>query len=346
MGAVKLSILDPVTISPGLNSGQAMHQSIELACLAEQLGYSRYWIVEHHAVHYEATPAPEVLTAMILQHTQKIKVGMGGILLNYHNPYKMAEVVKSLHVLFPHRFEIGIGRGSSGEIADYALNSSRIHHSSRIHQQNPQDYVTVLAEFLHWLGNDFPENHQFSQIPIMRDVQSVPPVWILAATLHSARQAATMGLNLAWGAFINPADSINGLCEYRQHFTTSKWAVSQQQAQDILAVRVIVADTQQQAERLAMPVRLLFKIRREQKIMPQHMLTAEQAITQAGEIFPAEQQIWPMYVVGDQQQVYTKLNTMLEQSQASEIMIQDVLPNSEYRKYTYHTLAKLFHLQG
>lgn len=338
MAKVKLSILDPVTISPGVNSAQAMRQVTELACLAEQLGYHRYWIVEHHGVHYEATPAPEILVCSILQHTQRIKAGIGGILLNYHNPYKMAEVVKSLYGLFPARFEIGIGRSSSGAIADYALSNNRIN------QQHQPDYDQRLTEFLHWLGNDFPAEDVFSQIPVMRDQDGSPDIWLLAATLHSAVKAADMGLKLAWGAFINPADSVAGFSQYRQHFTAGKFAVSHEKPHSMLAVRVIVAKTQQQAEQLAMPVRLLFRLRREQNIMPLHMPTVAEAIQQAGTVFPAEQQAWPVYVIGDQQQVYDKLTAMLEQTQADELIIQDVLPDMEYRKYSLQTLARLFNL--
>lgn len=340
MQNIKLSILDPVTISPGLSSSEAIRQSIELAGLADQLGFSRYWIVEHHAVHYEATPAPEILVAVILQHTQRINVGIGGILLNYHNPYKIAEVVKSLHTLFPQRFEIGVGRSSSGELADFALNNIRLS------RQQEADYDTVLTEFLHWLGGDFPPENVFSKIPIMRDVPDFPAIWLLAASPHSARKAASLGLKLAWAAFINPEHTINGFDQYRQNFAPDRFRVSQAKPQTMLAVRVIIADTQQQAEQLAMPARWLFKLRREQNIMPAQMLTAEQAIKQAGTIFPAEQVPWPMYVIGDQQQVYRRLCEMLEQTKTTELIIQDVLPNIEYRKYTFRTLAKLFRLDS
>lgn len=317
-----------------------MEQSIELVNFAEELGYSRYWIVEHHAVHYEVTAAPEILVSAILHNTRKIKVGIGGIMLNYHNPYKMAEVVKTLHLLFPQRFEIGVGRGSSGVLADFALNNMRINRIDNA------DYDQVLQEFLHWLGNDFPAQHEFSQIPIMRDVNSTPDIWLLAATKQSAEKAGNLGLNLAWGAFINPADTVDGFAAYRRQFVPGIYRVSSAIPHNILAVRVIVAQTQQQAERLAMPVRWLFKQRREHHIMPQHMLTVDQAIQQAKGVFPAEQQPWPMYVIGDQQQVYARLSEMLEDTQAEEIMIQDVLPDIAQRKYTYQTLATLFHLES
>lgn len=332
---IKFSILDPIVIEPNSTSTQAIQNAIELAKFAEDLDFARYWIVEHHGVHYEATPAPEILAGAILSQTSKIRIGIGGFLLNNYSPYKIAEIIKSLNALYPNRMDFGIGHSVSGEIPDFALQANRTH-------LNDYQHNLAVEELLHWLDNDFPSDNPFSTIQIMRDQPKYPNIWAMAVSEQTAMHAAKLGINLACSAFHKPELAINSLNTYRENYQPARGSGSNQQPTDFLAIRLIVADTQEEAERLAMPMRFQFHQRRINKIMPLTTPTVDEAIQLAGEVWPAETSDWPMYVVGDKERVYRILNNMIEQTNVKEIVVQDVLPTLAMRKKMYSTLAELF----
>lgn len=332
---IKFSILDPIVIAPNSTSTEAMHNAIELAQFAESLDFARYWIVEHHGVHYEATPAPEILAGAILNKTSKIRVGIGGFLLNNYSPYKIAELIKSLNALYPDRLDFGIGHSQSGEIPDFALQANR---------NNPSHYEhsAALEELLHWLDNNFPKDHPFSTIPIMRDQPRYPNIWAMAVSEPTAIHAAKLGINLACSAFHKPELAINSLNMYRKHYHPARGTGSYAHPKDFLAIRLIIADTQEEAEQLAMPMRYQFHQRRINEIMPFTTPTVEEAIEFAGGVWPAESSDWPMYVIGDKEHVYRTLSNMIELTNVNEIVVQDVLPTLDLRKKMYTQLATLF----
>lgn len=327
---IKFSILDPVTIDVNSTSSQALQNSINLAKYVESIGFSRYWIVEHHGVHYEATPSPEILASAILAKTTKIKVGVGGFLLNNYSPYKVAEIIKSLNALYPNRIDFGIGQASSGQLADKALQVHRLNNDSYSHDQ-------AVDELLHWLRNDFNADNSFSTIPIMRDQPIYNNIWALSVTENSAKRAAKYGLNLACSAFHIPENAVGCIQAYHKHYQP----YVNSKARSLLSIRLVVADTQLEAEKLAMPMRYLFQQRRKFNIMPMVMPTIDEAIEAVGEILPAETADWPMYVIGDKQQVYRKLTKMIQLTGVNEIMLQDVLPTFAERKKMYQKVAEI-----
>ena len=122
---MKLSILDPIQKPRGKRSADALAASIELARAAERLGYTRYWIVEHHGIAFEANPAPEVFAVALAAATSRIRIGIGGVLINHYSPYKAAEALRTLNTMFPGRIDAGIGRATAGPLANSALKRLR-----------------------------------------------------------------------------------------------------------------------------------------------------------------------------------------------------------------------------
>lgn len=336
---MKLSILDPVQIPVGQTSGGAMRGSIELAQAAERLGYERYWLVEHHDVAYEACPAPEVLASAMAAATSTIRIGVGGLLLNHYSPYKAAEAIRTLGVLFPGRIDVGIGRATAGVRADTALKRLR-------EAEIPDDHDDQTAEFLGWIGNDLPSGSPFSGIHIMPDEPAGPMPWILAVTEATALRAARMGLPLACSAFHRPENAPLALKAYHDNFQPSRFAVGIDKPASLLAVRLIIGETQEEAERLAMPMRALFKLRRKDNVMLDTMPTPDEAIARMGGILAAEDTIWPAYVVGSPERVTSTLRKMAEITGVDEIMVQDVLHDAGARLRNYELLARTFDLPG
>lgn len=335
---MRLSILDPVQVTVGQTSGGAMRASIALAQAVEQLGYHRYWLVEHHDVPYEANPAPEVLATALAGATRTIRIGVGGLLLNHYSPYKSAEALRTIGVLYPGRIDVGIGRATAGRRADTALKRLR-------DIDTPDDHDAQTEEFVGWLGNDLPESCPFHGIALMSDEAPGPLPWVLAATEASARRAARLGLPMACSAFHLPENAPATWKAYHQSFRPSRFAAGVAIPTSFLAVRLIVGETQEEAERLAMPMRALFKLRRKDNVMLDRMPTPDEAISMMGGLLPAEDADWPAYVVGSPERVRRAIERMVEITGAGEIMVQDVLHDAGLRLRNYELLARIFGLR-
>lgn len=319
--------------STGLTSGQAMRETLALAQYAEELGYRRHWIVEHHAVPFEVNPAPEVFAVALASATTTIRIGVGGVLLNHYSPYKVAECLRTLAVLFPGRIDAGLGWVRTSTLADTALRRDR-------NAVTPDDQDEQVREVLGWLGNDLDADSPFRSIRIMPDepVGLVP--WILAASQASARRAARLGIPLAFSAFIAPQGAASAIAAYRSDFAPARLVTGVDRPNPIIAVRAVVAETKEEAEHLAMPVRAVFKLRREDNIMLEQWPSPQEAIDILGGMVPAEQADWPAYLVGTPQSVRAMLERMSRLTGVTEFLIQEFLPTLDLRKRQYRMLAE------
>src|ERR1700674_4090989 len=156
---MKLSVLDQSPVPAGFTPADALRNTIHLARAADNLGYERYWIAEHHAIETLASPAPEILIARVAAETSGIRVGSGGVLLPHYSPLKVAEVFRMLHALYPDRIDLGVVRApGSGGLEAFALRRDR---SAR--PQN-DDFREQLSELLGFLHHEFEPEHPFSRI--------------------------------------------------------------------------------------------------------------------------------------------------------------------------------------
>src|ERR1700758_3507825 len=123
---MKLSVLDQSPVPSGSTPADALHNTIELAQAADNLGYERYWIAEHHAIETLACPAPEILITRVAAETSTIRVGSGGVMLPHYSPLKVAEQFRMLHAFYPDRIDLAIGRApGSGGLEAFALQRER-----------------------------------------------------------------------------------------------------------------------------------------------------------------------------------------------------------------------------
>src|SRR3954467_11070547 len=146
-----VSVLDQSPISEGSTGGDALRNSIELAQLSESLGYTRYWVAEHHATPMLASPSPVALIGPIAAVTSRIRVGSGGVMLPHYSPLKVAETFSMLAGLFPGRIDLGIGRAAGTDpLTTFALQRDRRHTS-------PDDFPEQLAELIGYLNDSLPD---------------------------------------------------------------------------------------------------------------------------------------------------------------------------------------------
>ncbi len=196
---MRLSVLDQSPISAGATGPDALANTLDLARLADRLGYHRYWVAEHHGGPMLAGPAPEVLIGPIAAATERIRVGSGGVMLPHYSPLKVAEAFSLLAGLFPGRIDLGLGRAAGTDpMTTYALQRDR-------RQAAPDDFPDQLAELIAYLDDALPADHPFARLArSLPGRPEVPEPWLLGSSPQSGIWAAQRGLPYAFADFINP----------------------------------------------------------------------------------------------------------------------------------------------
>ena len=224
----RLSVLDQSPIPEGASGADALHNTLDLARLADELGYTRYWVAEHHGTPGLASAAPEVLIGPVAAATERIRVGSGGIMLPHYSPFKVAETFSALSGLYPGRIDLGLGRapGTDG-LTMFALQRDR-------REASPDDFPQQLAELLGYLAGSLPADHPFARLSsTLPGLPERPEPWLLGSSPQSAVWAAQLGLRYSFADFINPSGPEIATL-YRQQF-----ADSEEMPAPVLAVAVV-----------------------------------------------------------------------------------------------------------
>jgi luciferase family oxidoreductase group 1 len=237
-----LSLLDKSPIPRGSTAAEALQHTIALAKRADELGYERFWLAEHHGGSFLAGSAPEIIAGFILAGTSRIRVGAGGVMLQHYSPYKVAETFGTLSALAPGRVDLGVGKAAGG--FPFSTRALQIRHG-----EDPQpDFAGLLADLDAFLDGALPEGHALAGL-VAGPVPPEPPQRILlGASVESAGLAARLGWRFAYaGHFNGDAESLARTLEtYRR--------LSGRPA--ILALHAFAAETREKAEQSVSPVRL------------------------------------------------------------------------------------------
>ncbi|MFB9278490.1 LLM class flavin-dependent oxidoreductase [Cohnella cellulosilytica] len=236
---LRLSVLDLVPVLEGADAPYALGRAVELVRLAERLGYRRYWTAEHHDMPGLACTSPEVLLAHIGARTERIRLGSGAVLLPHYKPLKVAESFHMLASLYPGRIDIGLGRapGGSGE-ASLALSGNFLEN------------VGKMPELLEDLMRLLQGTYEYDGRPVAaRPIPPEPPhPWLLGTNKKSAAYAARFGTGYVFGQFMSDSSGEEALRTYRDGFAPSPLCP---EPRAFVAVGVVCADTDEEAERLA-----------------------------------------------------------------------------------------------
>lgn len=335
MGIMKLSVLDQSPVSGGSTAADALRNTIELARLADRLGYERYWIAEHHATQTLASPAPEILIARIGAETQRIRVGSGGVMLPHYSPLKVAEQFRMLHALYPDRVDLGIGRAPGGTpLETFAL------RRERLDTPFPDDFPDQLAELIGFLHREFAPRHPFSRIRVSPEMPGAPPVWLLGSSLWSASAAAELGLPYAFAHFIAPDPTRAAIEHYRSHFRPSSRLTA---PRAIVALGAVCAQTDAEANRLGASVRLMGRRLRQGDLRPVPTVEeAERELAAPDPLPRAEGGEWPRHVFGSPATVRSRLEEMASALAIDEVMIVTIVHDHAARVRSYELLAEAF----
>ena len=238
---MRLSVLDQSTVVTGRSPAASIQETLALARHCEALGYSRYWLAEHHNSTSQAGTAPEVLMAAIAATTRRIRVGSAGVMLPHYSSLKVAEQFRVLEAIAPGRIDMGLGRapGSDGRTA-YALNPAA--DSAADH------FPSQVRDLLHWVrGEPLVEGHPFRDVSAQPAGPTAPEPWILGSSDYGAQVAAYFGLPFCFAHFITDGrGAAEALSVYREGFRPSA-ALAQPQA--TIAVWAMAAETEGEVER-------------------------------------------------------------------------------------------------
>src|SRR6201989_940648 len=197
-----LSVRDQSPIPEGSTGADALHNTLDLARLADELGYHRYWVAEHHGGPMLASASPEALIGPIAATTSAIRVGSGGVMLPHYSPLKVAESFTILAALYPGRIDLGLGRAAGTDpLTTFALQRDR-------RQAAPDDFPQQLAELLAYFEDDLPEHHPLCPLAATLPGRPERPVpWLIGSSEQSAIWAGELGLRYAFADFINAQGS-------------------------------------------------------------------------------------------------------------------------------------------
>lgn len=327
---MRLGVLDQSPVSQGSTGPRALANSVDLARLAEELGYARYWVAEHHGTSMLASPAPEVLIAAIGAATSTIRIGSGGVMLPHYSPLKVAEVFSMLAGLHGDRVDLGIGRAPGTDPQTmFALQRDR-------RQRSPDDFPDQLAELLAYLEDDFPDGHPFARLSALPGLPARPAPWLLGSSPQSAIWAAELGLPYSFADFINPAGAEIAQL-YRSRFQPTARGASPYVA---VAVSVICAETAEEADRIASSGRMAFvQLRRGR---PGPVPSPETALAFLAEEPDAFHATGRRTVVGPPEAVRAGLEAVADEYGADEVSVVTIAYDHAARRRSYELVAGAF----
>jgi luciferase family oxidoreductase group 1 len=327
---MKLSVLDQSPISEGSTGAQALHNTIDLATLAEAHGYHRYWVAEHHGGPMLAGPSPEVLIGPIAAATSHIRVGSGGVMLPHYSPLKVAESFSVLAGLFPGRIDLGIGRAAGTDpMTTHALQRDRS-------RTLPDDFPEQLSELLAYLEDRFPAENPLARLArVLPGRPETPAVWLLGSSPQSAIWAAELGLPYAFADFINPGGAeIAAL--YRSRFQPSSRLETPQVA---VATWALAADSADEAERLASSSKMAFTMLRRGRLIPvPPPETALRFLASEGDELAGRRRT----IVGDASTVREGLERVASDYGADELIVVTITFDHAARRRSYELIASAF----
>ena len=327
---IPLSVLDLAPIVTGSNAGEALRNTLELARLAERLGFNRYWVAEHHNMPGIASSSPAVLIGHIASVTERLRVGSGGVMLPNHAPLVIAEQFGMLEALHPGRIDLGIGRAPGTD-----QNTARALRRAAP-AMSEDDFIQQLGELVGFFAGNFPPEHAYSRITAVPGLGHLPAMWLLGSTGYSAQLAGILGWPFAFAHHFSPHNTLPALEIYRRSFQTGRVL---ERPYVMVAASVVCAETEERARWIHGPARL--SRLRMVTGRPGTLPTPEEAA--AYDYSPEEREVveaWTSsHVVGDPAGVRRQLAQLVVETGADELMVTTVVHDQRDRLASYELVG-------
>ncbi len=330
-----LSVLDLSPVTAGSSGAASLRNSLDLARLADRLGYRRYWVAEHHNLPSIASSAPEIMIGQIAAATERIRVGSGGIMLPNHAPLMVAERFKVLEALFPGRIDLGLGRAPGTDpVTSYALRR-------RQDTGGGDDFLERFQELLLFARRGYPEGHPFHSIRAMPQDVALPPIWLLGSSGYSAELAAAVGFGFSFAHHFSDHDAAAAMLGYRNLFKPS---VALERPHAILACAVVCADSDAEADRLASTIDLNWARRARGELLPLASPEEAQSYPYSPVDLERIRQRRARLFVGTPATVIERLSPLIDATKADELMVTTMIYDHAARRHSYELLAEAFAL--
>jgi luciferase family oxidoreductase group 1 len=326
MNGVPLSILELAPVMAGRHHAEALAYTTEVARQAEQWGYRRIWVAEHHNMPAIASSSPAVLIAHLAAATSTIRVGSGGVMLPNHAPLVVAEQFGTLASLHPGRIDLGVGR-APGTDQRTALALRRTPEGL-----SAENFPAEFADLVRMLAGD-P-----ARLTAVPTAEHLPEIWLLGSSGFSAQLAGQLGLPFSFAHHFAAANTEPALELYRRSFRPSQWL---DRPYAMVAVNAICADTDERAETLAKPGQLSFlRLRQGRPIaLPSVEDAAAYEFSNAESEFVAQRRVGQ--ALGSPTTVRAQLHDLLERTGADELMVTNQVYDIKDRLRSYELIAEL-----
>jgi len=319
---VRLSVLDLVPVRSDQTTGDALAATRRLAAVADENGYHRYWLAEHHNMPAVAATNPPLLIAMVAAATTRIRVGSGGVMLPNHAPLVIAEQFALLEAAYPGRIDLGIGRAPGTDpVTGYALRHGAGGVGDDAVAQFPS-YVDNVIAMMSPAGVGLQVNGRTHALNATPKAVSRPPVWLLGSSDYSARLAAERGLPYVFAHHFSGNGTTEALALYRDGFRPSEELAA---PRTFLTVNVVVAETQEQADALALPqIQAMVTLRTGGDLRPQRLVEEAQADPVPEAHRPLVEAMKRRWVIGTPSVAAEQVRALAEQYAVDEVMVHPV----------------------
>jgi luciferase family oxidoreductase group 1 len=331
--SIPVSVLDVAPVGEGTTPTEALRATIALAQRADELGYTRFWLAEHHSMPGIASSSPAVLIAAVAAATERIRVGSGGVMLPNHAPLVIAEQFGTLATLYPGRIDLGLGRAPGSD----QLTAAALRQSTQ--RPGADDFPQQLGELACFLAGEFPEGHPYRAVLSVPQPSQAPPIWLLGSSLYSAELAGVLGLPFAFAHHFSGQYTLPAFARYRSSFRPS---ATLDTPYAMVTVSVVCAPTDEEADRRALPSALSFLRLRQGH--PGRLPTPEQAAA-----YPWSPQELAFVAarregqaIGDPATVRTALAELLGATGAEEMMITTMVHSAADRLQSLELVRNLF----
>ncbi len=322
---IPYSVLDLAVVTQGSSPAEAIQNSRDLAQHAEEYGYQRFWMAEHHNMENIASSATSVLLGHVAEATKTIRVGSGGVMLPNHSPLIIAEQFGTLATMYPGRIDLGLGRApGTDQVTANAIRSDRMREVQRF----PEN-VKLLRQYL-------SENNSEHKVRAIPGQGTNVPLWILGSSTDSAFLAAELGLPYAFASHFAPQQLMPALRIYREHFKPSNQL---EKPYAMPGLNIIAADTDEQAEYLSTSMKQMFMgvVTGNRSPMPPPVDDMEKIWGIREKM--AVQQFLTYSFIGSKTTIKKKLAEFIEQTEADEIMMASYVYDHQERLKSHRLFA-------
>ncbi|MDQ1537975.1 MAG: hypothetical protein QOE58_2368 [Actinomycetota bacterium] len=328
-----LTVLDFIGIEFGESPHASIAGAVGIAQAVETAGYRRYWVSEHHNMASLACSAPEILTAHVAAHTERIRVGAGGIMLPNHSPFKVAEVFRTLMAMHPGRIDLALGRAPGTDpLTAHVLRRGVAADVSR-------EFPGQVAELKAFLGDGFPDGHPYANLVAAPVVAERPELFILGSSQYGPRFAAVNGMSAVFAHHMSPDLAFEVLRDYRRDFTSPVDGAQPYSAMSVLAFASDDDDAVLEFEAAwALTVQKIARGTRE-PLRPEEIRDFAHS-----EGFRRSRRIDTRMVTGGAKVVAERLLEMKERAQVDELVVVTPSLGRQRRTESYLALAQAWRL--